>query len=112
MLVMLASSGARETEILTKSRGAMFFGVPSQGMPVSDLLAMVGTQPNKTALVTDISDHSQFLPQLERQLSGISYVRRMKLFWAYETQTTPTVVVSTIHRARHYLPVWLLNKLL
>lgn len=94
MFVMLAGSGVREKEILVKTKGVIFFGVPSRGMPMSDLLAMLGTQPNKTALVTSISDHSEFLPHLERQVSGLSYVRRMKLFWAYETRTTPTVIVS------------------
>jgi len=94
VFVMLAGSGVGEKDILAKIRGVIFFGVPSRGMPLSDLLAMLGTQPNKAALVTSISDHSEFLPQLERQVSGISYVRRLKLFWAYETQTTPAVIVS------------------
>ncbi|KAK0639381.1 hypothetical protein B0T16DRAFT_243262 [Cercophora newfieldiana] len=93
MFVMLAGSGARETEVLVKTKGVMFFGVPSQGMPIPDLLAILDTQPNKEALVASISDHSEFLPQLERQVAGLSYVRHMKLFWAYETQTTPTVRV-------------------
>jgi len=96
MFVMLAGSGAVEVAMLAKTKGAIFFGVPSQGMRVPDMTTMLGEQPNKYALVKDLSDDSLFLPQLERQVSGISYVRRMHLFWCYETQTTPTLVVSAL----------------
>ncbi|KAK3332578.1 hypothetical protein B0T19DRAFT_398333 [Cercophora scortea] len=89
---MLAGSGPMESSVLARTKGAILFGVPSQGMPVSDIFTMLGVQPNKDALVRDISDESQFLPQLERQVSGISYVRQMKLYWAYETQTTPSLI--------------------
>lgn len=94
--VMLAGSGDIDKSMLERTRGAIFFGVPSQGMQVADICKMLGTQPNKDALVKYISTESQYLPELERQVSGISYVRRMKLFWSYETQTTPTLVVSII----------------
>jgi hypothetical protein len=93
-LVMLAGSGAVEVALLAKTKGAIFFGVPSEGMQIPDICAMLGDQPNKHALVHDISDGSNFLPQLELQFAGISYVRLMRLFWCYETQTTPTIVVS------------------
>lgn len=107
--VMLAGSGAREVALLSQTKGAILFGVPSQGMPMSDLLSMLGTQPNTSALVADISEHSQFLPQLERQVSGISHVRQMSLVWAYETQTTPTVVVITFPRVRYQWRWMLIN---
>ncbi|KAK3682785.1 hypothetical protein B0T22DRAFT_444952 [Podospora appendiculata] len=80
---MLAGSGPRESSVLARTKGAILFGVPSQGMRV---------RTRKDALVRDISDESEFLPQLERQVSGISYVRQMKLYWAYETQTTPSLI--------------------
>jgi hypothetical protein len=98
--VMLAGSGASEVSILAKTKGAVFFGVPSDGMAVSDIKAMLGDQPNKDALVDDISLESSFLSHLERQVSGLSYVRHMRLFWCYETQTTPTVEVSTFSMLR------------
>jgi hypothetical protein len=91
---LLAGSGPIEESILAKVRGTIFFGVPSQGLQISDISGMLRDQPNKEALVAEISDKSPFVPQLERQVSGISYVRAMKIFWAYETQTTPTVIVS------------------
>ncbi|CAM1507577.1 Fc.00g072180.m01.CDS01 [Cosmosporella sp. VM-42] len=90
--VMLASSSDVGKSMLERIRGVIFFGVPSQGMQLADIFNMLGSQPNKDALVKYISTESQYLHQLERQVFGISYVRRMKLFWSYETQTTPTLV--------------------
>jgi hypothetical protein len=43
-LVMLAGSGVVEEAILMCIRGAIFFGVPSQGMVVPDMFSMVGRQ--------------------------------------------------------------------
>ncbi len=96
-LVMLAGSGTRETFLLDKIQGAIFFGVPSVGMPISHIRAMVGDQPNRI-LVEDLSDQSDYVLKLEDQFSGISYIRRMTLFWAYETETSHTVIVSKLYR--------------
>lgn len=94
-LVMLAGSGQTETFISTLIRGIIFFGVPSRGMPINDILTMLGGQPNKDALVTQISDTSDYLQTLEHQFDGISFLRTVKLFWAYETKTTQTIAVSS-----------------
>jgi hypothetical protein len=91
-LVMLAGSGQTETFISALVRGSVFFGVPSQGMPMNDVRIMLGKQPNADALVMEISDTSDYLESLERQFSGISFLSNVKLFWAYETKTTRTVV--------------------
>ncbi|KAL6830099.1 hypothetical protein V8C40DRAFT_239362 [Trichoderma camerunense] len=88
---MLADSSVRDELILNRTRGAIFFGVPSQGLDVSDLQIMLEGQPNKDALVKEISNESPFVEVLEEQFSGISHLQRMKLLWAYETETTPTV---------------------
>ncbi|KAK4077349.1 uncharacterized protein Triagg1_3681 [Trichoderma aggressivum f. europaeum] len=91
-LRMLADSSVRDELILNRTRGAIFFGVPSQGLDVSDLQVMLQGQPNKDALVKEISDESPFVRVLEEQFSGISHLQKMKLLWAYETETTPTVI--------------------
>ena len=94
LLVVLASGDERATYILSMIRGAVFFGVPSVGMPISHLLAMVGNQPNRD-LVNDLSENSRYLENLEVQFNGISYLwGRKRLFWVYETRTSATVVVS------------------
>ncbi|EHK42973.1 hypothetical protein TRIATDRAFT_285651 [Trichoderma atroviride IMI 206040] len=90
---MLADSGVMDELILTRTKGAIFFGVPSQGLDVSDLDIMLKGQPNKDALVNEISNESPFIDMLEEQFSGISHLRKMKLLWAYETKTTPTLTM-------------------
>ncbi|KAK1239377.1 hypothetical protein MKX07_008865 [Trichoderma sp. CBMAI-0711] len=77
--------------MLGKTEGAIFIGVPSEGMNIEDIHSMLGDQPNTDTLVAEISRRSDFLSGLEEHFSGISRIRGMKLFWAYETQTTPTV---------------------
>ncbi len=73
--------------------------MPSIGMPLSHLLTMVWDQPNKD-LVEHLLDQSQFLPNLEIQFAGISYIERMRLYWAYKTKTSPTVVVSNMEYSK------------
>ncbi|KAI1871725.1 hypothetical protein JX265_005711 [Neoarthrinium moseri] len=96
-LVMLAGSGHAEVHIASLVQGAMLFGVPSSGMAVDDVCAMLGNQPNKDALVKEISAESSFLAQLESQFWGISYVRNIKLCWVYETKTTGTLEIDENH---------------
>ncbi|KAL6789794.1 hypothetical protein J3E68DRAFT_439026 [Trichoderma sp. SZMC 28012] len=91
---MLADSDVSSECMLQKTKGAIFFGVPSEGMDIEDIHSMLRDQPNKDALVTEISNKSSFLPSLEEHISGIFQLRGMKLFWAYETQETPTVKLA------------------
>ncbi|KAH8892136.1 hypothetical protein GQ53DRAFT_806091 [Thozetella sp. PMI_491] len=92
LFVSLANGDERANFMLSIIRGAVFFGVPSVGMSISHLLAMVEGQPN-SALVETLSIGSQYLENLEIQFDGISYLwGRKSFFWAYETQATPTVV--------------------
>ena len=105
-LLMLAGSGQKETFIASLVRGAVFFGVPSYGMPMDDVLAMIGDQPNSEALIRDISTESDYLAQLEKQFTGITYIRAVKMYWAYETKTTHSIAVS---RTRSRRPCWTLT---
>ncbi|KAL7947736.1 hypothetical protein V8C42DRAFT_262685 [Trichoderma barbatum] len=94
-LLMVADSDVMDELILNRTIGAIFFGVPSQGLDVSDLQIMLQGQPNRDALVDEISTKSKFVEILEKQVLGISHIQKMKLFWAYETKTTPTVIQTT-----------------
>jgi hypothetical protein len=91
LLVMLAGANDGTQFMLSMIKGAIFFGTPSRGMAMGQLRAMVGDQPNKD-LVENLSEDSEFLPNLEAQFTGISHLQRMRLYWAYETKTSPTVV--------------------
>ncbi|CAH0002185.1 unnamed protein product, partial [Clonostachys byssicola] len=63
------------------------------GMEVSDICQMLDEQPNR-ALVDNLSNRSDYIPVLEKQFEGISYVRDMVLIWAYETEQTPSLLHS------------------
>ncbi|KAK4077032.1 uncharacterized protein Triagg1_3999 [Trichoderma aggressivum f. europaeum] len=91
LFCMLADSDVSSECILQKTKGAIFFGTPSEGMDIEDIHTMLKDQPNKDALVAEISNRSSFLSSLEERISGIVQLRAMKLNWAYETQKTPTV---------------------
>ncbi|UKZ73736.1 hypothetical protein TrVFT333_001386 [Trichoderma virens FT-333] len=93
-LVSMAGSGEREKYVLSLTKGAIFFGVPSHGMHISHFLAMVGSQPNQD-LIRDLSSDSTYLMNLDKRFEGISVIRQMKLFWAYETKTSPLYTRNT-----------------
>ncbi|ETS76501.1 hypothetical protein PFICI_11888 [Pestalotiopsis fici W106-1] len=90
LLVILAGANENAQFMLSIIKGAIFFGTPSRGMALAQLLTMVGDRPNK-GLVEHLSETSSFLPNLETQFAGISHLQRMNLCWAYETKTSPTV---------------------
>ncbi|CAG9947930.1 unnamed protein product [Clonostachys rosea f. rosea IK726] len=86
-----SSPNAKPAALLAHSLGgAIVFGVPSQGMVVPDILAMVGDQPNK-ALVLDLSDNPTYIPDLDSQFDGFTYLQKLRLFWAFETKVTHTI---------------------
>jgi hypothetical protein len=91
-LVYLAHGGERERCILERISGGVLFGVPSEGLENSHLLAMVQGQPNQH-LIQDLSKDSEYLQDLDSQFSGLTALHGTRLYWAYETRTSPTVVV-------------------
>lgn len=92
-LIILAGGDHQEREILAIIKGAVFFGVPSQGMNMGDVFEMIGDQPN-VDLVNGLSTQSDLLPRLDEQFGNISDLQRLQYFWAFETKVTPTVEVS------------------
>ncbi|KAK3382531.1 hypothetical protein B0T24DRAFT_17414 [Lasiosphaeria ovina] len=86
--------------LLEKVVGAIFFGVPNQGMAIEHLLSLADRNPNHR-LIEDIKPHSRYLdylgPQFEQKLSG-------KIFlWGYETRESriPVVSLLLIHQCSH-----------
>lgn len=88
-LVILSGGDHQERAILAKLKGAVFFGVPSQGMDIPDIFGMLGNQAN-VGLVNSLSNESDFLPKLDEQFGNI-YLQRLHFFWAFETRVTPMV---------------------
>jgi hypothetical protein len=93
------------SSILNSVKGAIMFGVPSLGMQISHLLAMVEGQANEM-LVRNLSceNGTRYLWQLNKRFDGISFIREARIFWAYETEKSPTVVVSLPHTADRGCP--------
>ncbi|KAI1211486.1 uncharacterized protein F4807DRAFT_472944 [Annulohypoxylon truncatum] len=91
MFTFLADSDELAAHILGLFKGGIFFGVPSQGMSTSHLLAMVKNQVNEQ-MVHDLSSGSEYLQELDDKFSGLSLVRDIRIYWGYETKTSPTVM--------------------
>lgn len=92
---MAGSTDRKVADTLDNLLGAIMFGVPSLGMQQSHLMAVVEGQANEM-LVQDLSrdNGSNYVRQLNESFNGLSIVHTMKIFWAYETEESPTVVVS------------------
>lgn len=81
--------------ILNKFKGAIMFGVPSLGMHQSHLMTMTKGQANES-LSQDLSreNGSAYLRQLNKGFEGLSILQNARIYWAYETKETRTVVGS------------------
>jgi len=100
-IVQMADRDESISSILDNIRGAIMFGVPSLGMEPSHLMAMVEGQPNES-LVQDLSRDGggNYVRQLNTRFKGLSFLRRARILWAYETEESPTVVVSLPRQCR------------
>jgi predicted alpha/beta hydrolase family esterase len=93
-LVALANGGDCERQILRRVAGAVLFGVPSRGMETQALMAMVRGQANE-GIVRDLTAKSHYLQSLDDRFLQAALTGTMKLFWAFETRTSPTVVSTS-----------------
>lgn len=93
-IVQIADRDTSFSAILDNILGAVMFGVPSLGMEQCHLMAMVEGQPNE-CLIEDLSRQTgaRYLRDLNKRFEGLSFLRRAKIFWAYETRESPTVTV-------------------
>ncbi len=85
----------RERQVLRRVAGAIMFGVPSRGMETQALMTVVRGQVNEV-IVRDLTGGSGYLQSLDDRFSDVASRGRMKLFWAFETKTSPTVAVSRL----------------
>lgn len=91
-LVSLVEGHDEYHAILNKVRGAIFFGVPSHGMNIPDLITIIGTQPNRV-LLEELSDLTDTLQELD-EIFGRHFQSQSLSFWAYEIKVTRAVEVS------------------
>ena len=92
-LLALAGGNERARRMLQQTAGAVLFGAPTRGMETQALMTMVSGQANE-GLIRDLTIPSGYLKSLEDQFFDVAIAGRMKLFWAFETKTSPTVAVS------------------
>ena len=88
-LIQIIESNA-ELDQLTRIVGALFFGVPNDGMDISSLIPIVNDQPNYILLESLNAINSQVL-----QLQGRSFAKfldqtALNIFCFYETRESPT----------------------
>jgi hypothetical protein len=90
-----ANSGKEESIVLNNIRMIFFFGVPNQGMYMSHLLPMAGSQPNEQ-LIRDLSRDSEYLSRLDIQFSGLAVFRTVRFVSIYETKRSRTTKVPLL----------------
>jgi predicted alpha/beta hydrolase family esterase len=79
--------------LLSRTRGAVFFGVPNLGMEQSHFRTIVQNNANE-ALIDDLARNSNYIRRLNDSFSGSSLNARLKCYWAFETTESHTTVVS------------------
>jgi hypothetical protein len=77
--------------ILSLIYGALFFGVPNQGMNIESLIPMVENQANQ-ALLHSLGSESQVLRSQRRDFQNAFNFRESKVVCFYETVTSPTAI--------------------
>jgi len=71
--------------------GALFFGVPNQGMDIKSLIPMANDQPNQ-ALLHSLGTESQVLRELGRQFPKAFNFGDSEIVCFYETRASPTAI--------------------
>jgi hypothetical protein len=71
--------------------GIMFFGVPSQGMDVKALMAIVREQANED-LLSSLRRESKLLLEIHEKFCSTFIFKDSRIIHFYETKESPTVV--------------------
>jgi hypothetical protein len=76
---------------LKATYGALFFGVPNQGMDISSLIPMVGDQPNRY-LLESLGPESDVLQQQRATFPEVFDFRDSEIISFFETKLSPTAL--------------------
>ena len=93
-LIQLASGDGVDRRIFESTYGILFFGVPNQGMDISSLLAMVGTQLNLPFLTMLSKDSGNLQGLVERFRTAFDF-KDSEIFSFYETCASRTARKDT-----------------
>lgn len=85
-------------EIVRRTRGALFFGVPNNGLAIDSLLPIVEGQRNKP-FIQSLKPDSQDLKALDEKWSYIkkNIKKNIKLYSFYETRMSPTAIKVSLY---------------
>lgn len=93
-IIALEDSTNSENQMLLKSiYGAIFFGVPHQGMDIKSLLSMCDNGPN-VELVASLNANNSYILDLQRRQfpKALQAGGHTEIFCFYETLESPTAV--------------------
>ncbi|KFX91129.1 hypothetical protein O988_07900 [Pseudogymnoascus sp. VKM F-3808] len=80
-------------DLLQSIYGALFFGVPNQGMEIASLVPMVAGQPNQ-ALLHSLGKESQLLRNQFREFPEAFDSKDSEIFCYYETEMSRTAILT------------------
>ena len=87
----MRNASNRDLDILGSIYGALFFGVPNQGMEIESLIPMVKNQFNQV-LLHSLSNESQLLRNQSRDFLKAFDFPESKIVCFYETVASPTAI--------------------
>jgi protein SERAC1 len=85
----MANGSSSDQMNLEAIYGILFFGVPSQGMNIESLIAMVGDQPNRY-LLESLGKESDLLQEQRLHFPEAFPFRDSEIICFYETMKSPT----------------------
>ncbi|KAK3353279.1 hypothetical protein B0T25DRAFT_207363 [Lasiosphaeria hispida] len=87
-----------ELDQVRRIAGALFFGVPNDGMDIASLIPMVNDQPNRFLLESLSTINSQVLRLQERSFAKFLDQTALNIFCFYETRLSPTAAQDSAGR--------------
>lgn len=88
--------------LLDSIYGALFFGVPNQGMDIASFIPMVKDQPNQ-ALVHSLGKESQILRNQCRDFPKAFDYEDSEIVCFYETKMSPTAILVRMIQYSHFI---------
>lgn len=87
----MRNASAHDPDISDSIYGALFFGVPNQGMNIESLIPIVENQVNQ-GLLHSMSNESELLRKQSRDFAKPFDFPEPKIVCFYETLTSPTAI--------------------
>jgi hypothetical protein len=88
-LVQMQGGSTADKQVLQSTYGALFFGVPNQGMDINSLLPMAESQPNLGFLLS-LGPNSDSLRNLHRSFCKAFPFQDSEIISFFETEETRT----------------------